>query len=202
LVRFARDTPWAVVFLVLLAILLAVLPLALLPESLPDSQTLLASVGSIVLLVFALFTLVRDTFSGWQMVGALLIVTLFVGTSLLIWRHLEQGRALTVTGSVRLTGADSMQNGSKATITVRAPAPRDRLLITFAATDLAPGSPCAPSSVLALSQSDGTATEVRIGVATPVELGDELLIRLKAELTTDTNCELALDVEEAVLDNG
>lgn len=202
LTQLLRQAPWAVVALVVLAVLLAVLPLVLLPERLSAAPAILTSVGSIVLLVFALFSLVRDTYSAWQMVAALAIVLVLLGAALLVWRQVELARPLTVTDAVRLKGAESMTHGSTATITLQAPAPRDRLLITFEATDLALGSPCAPSSSVWITDGGEVGQEARIGERTVVELDDaDLSIRLNARMNTDTNCELDLRVREAVLDD-
>jgi hypothetical protein len=202
LTQLARQAPWAVVALVLLAIVLAVLPFVLLPESVSGVGATLTSVGSIVLLVFALFSLVRDTFSAWQMVAVLAIVLGVVAAALLTWRLVDHFRPLTVTDSVTLEGAKAMKNRSTATVVVKAPAPREQLLITFEATDRALGSPCAPTSSLRITGGAEGSRETRFGRKTVVRLdADDPSIRLKAQLLTDSDCELDLRVQEAVLDN-
>lgn len=203
--RRIRQAPWAVVCLVLLSIAMAVLPMALLPGSVGGLQTSVASVSSVILLIFTLFILVRDTFSAWQMVGGLCIV-LAVGTAgLLVWRWFEQSRALTVTGEVELSEkADSLRSGESFTLKVDAPAARNRLRITFSATDRGFGSPCAPASSLWISGGQfDQPQEAEIGEEVSVELdrSDRTEVRLEVELDTDTGCELSLRVERAVLEN-
>jgi hypothetical protein len=205
LVDIGRQTPWAVVFLVLLAITLAVLPLLLLPDSLPDEQTTLASVGSIVLLVFALLTLVRDSFSVSQVVAALCVLLVLVTGGLLAWRIADQWRALTVTEDVDLTGAKSLQTDETAVLTLRAPAQRDELRLVFEADDRGIGSPCEPSSSLWLTGGAlQEAREAEFGreVRIPLVASDKV-IRLKAELgaETDSECVLSVRTKRAVLDN-
>lgn len=201
----ARQTPWIVVLLVLLAIVLAVLPLLLLPESLPDTQAVLASVGSIVILVFALFSLVRDTFTARQMAAALSIVVAVVASALLVWREVEERRALTVTDGVELTGASSMEDGDTATVRMRAAGPRDLLRITFEGKDLALGSPCAQSVDTFVRITSGQVpgvTSARMNERVSLVLSKpSRSLRLEAQLETAQFCELRLHVSEAVLDN-
>lgn len=202
LVELARRPPWAVVTLVVLAIVLAVLPFALIPESVPDEHTALASVSSVVLLVFALFTLVRDTFSAWQLVVALAVLVALVGTGLFIWRVVDQSRALTVTDSVELSaGAESMKNGKRLTLSLRAPAPRDQLLLTFDAKDHGFGSPCVPSSHLSLSQHGRGTKRTQFGEEISIDLAGDRSVRLEIALQTDTGCVLEVEVAKAVLRN-
>lgn len=203
LVEIVRQTPWAVVLLVVLAATLAVLPLALLPGSLSTVQAVLASVGSIVLLVFALFGLVHDTFSAWQLVAALCVLVLVAGSALYGWRLVEQSRPLTVTDEVKLTGAEQMEHEAVAFLTVKVPRTRDLLRVTIGMEDLSHGSQCGPSSVLRLTGAglDG-AVETEAGEETPVALDrDERTVRLTVELRTDEGCSVSLDVKKAVLVN-
>lgn len=199
------------VLLVVLAIVLAVLPLTLLPGSPSAVQSVLASVGSIVLLVFALFSLVRDTFSAWQLVSALALLALLVTGALLVWRHVEQTRPVTVTDEVGLTsvtgekdGPKRMGDGEVVHLTLRVPRPRDELRVTFAAEDLDPlGSPCVPSSSLQLTGAglDGR-KKTRPGREVSVDLDrSERRVRLKVRLETGPGCLLSLEVTKAVLRN-
>lgn len=205
LARHLRHAPWIVVLLVLLAITLAVLPLLLLPDSLPNSQAVLASVSAIGLLVFTLFSLVRDTYTARQLTAALFVVVIVVAGALLVWRELEKKRALTVTESVKLTDASSMEDGDTATVEMRSPGPRDLLRITFSAKDLALGSPCAKSVTtfvqITSGHIDGVA-EARMGEQVSIALKKPVRsLRLEAQLQTAQLCELRLHVSEAVLDN-
>ncbi|MCC3650253.1 hypothetical protein LIX60_01810 [Streptomyces sp. S07_1.15] len=204
LAELGRRAPWAVVLIILLAITLSVLPFALFPDTVTTTQTALATVCSIVLLVFALFGLVHDTYSAWQLVVVLCLLLVAVGIGLVAWRYVEESRSLPVTESVKLSkGAASLETGEKAVIRLRTPAPRDRLRLTFEADDLGYGSPCVPSSSLRVTGgADGGRPEARIGEEISVALDPEKrTVRLEAELVSDPGCELSLRVARAVLDN-
>ncbi|MEE1940800.1 hypothetical protein V1L54_15545 [Streptomyces sp. TRM 70361] len=204
-----RQTPWAVVSLVVLAIVLAVLPVTLLPGGASAVHTVIASIGSIVLLVFALFSLVRDTFTAWQLVSALSLLVVVLSGALLVWRYVEQSRSLTVTDRVKLTsvkgqqaGPERMENGSVAHLAVRVPRPRDRLRLTIGADEVGNGQ-CAPVSSLRLTGAgiDGH-QETRPGREALIGLDrSERRADLKVELKTRSGCLLSLHVTKAVLEN-
>ncbi|MEU4888832.1 MULTISPECIES: DUF805 domain-containing protein [Streptomyces] len=204
LAELGRRAPWAVVLIVLLAIALSVLPFALFPDTVTATQTALATVCSIVLLVFALFGLVHDTYSAWQLVAVLCVLLVLVGIGLAVWRYFEESRSLPVTESAKLSkGAASLETGEKAVLRLRTPAPRDRLRLTFEADDIGFGSPCVPSSSLRVTGgADGRRPEARIGEEMTIALDREKrTVRLEAELVSDPGCELSLRVARAVLDN-
>ncbi|GAA2433445.1 hypothetical protein [Streptomyces macrosporus] len=206
LAAFVRAAPWAVVCIILLAVVLAALPLLLLPASVSNAHTTITSVSSVVVLVFALFGLIDKPFTPGQIVVALVIVTVVVTAGLLVWRAAEQSRALTVTDEVELADEVGMGNGDTAVLTVTAPAPRDRLRLTVDADEHGIGSPCAPMSLLRITgEGPGAPVEARIGEdrETMVDLAEgDRSIRLELELDTDPHCRLSLRVTKAVLDNG